>query len=169
MAGVTFDPASGTYSSYQAKTTSRAPLTQHTYTYQEGRAKVTEHHYELPKGQHSNLVGSFSYRTPSAKTGQLKARLAQESRKMKEQQVRDRREGKVNHKKRARIKCRMRYLQNELNNEIAKSPITRVVVHERDDEGEDTSGSMEAQAYNLMLDSAGQTDGGGETDSGEQA
>ena len=158
MAGVSFDAASGTYSTYAAKTPSRTPLTQQTYIYREGPAKVTEHHYELPKGQHTNLVGSFSYRTPSAKTGQLKARLAQESRKMKAQEIKDKKAGKVNHQKRARIKCRMKYLQDQLNAEIAKSPITRVVVRERDDEsGEDTSRSLEAQAYNLLLSSRNDT------------
>lgn len=156
MAGTMIGSAAG---GYAAQTANRTVLTQATYTYREGNAKVTEHHYELPKGVHSNLVGSFSYRTVSPKAGQLKARIASESRKLKEQIVKDRQSGKISHKKRERIRGKMKYLQNQLNAEMAAAPITRVVVHERDDEeSRDTSGSMEAMAYDLLLSSSG--DGG---------
>ncbi|MBD5558974.1 MAG: hypothetical protein HDQ87_01240 [Clostridia bacterium] len=148
MAGINLGPGTGGYASQASKSI----LTQHTYTYQEGRAKVTEHHYELPKGQHTNLVGSFSYRSVSPKAGQLKARIAMESRKLKAQEVKDRKTGKINHKKRERIKGKLKYLQNQLNAEIASSPITRIVVHERDDE-EETSDSLESKAYDLLLSS----------------
>lgn len=151
MAGTTIGYAADTY----AAQTKRAVLTQQTYTYREGPARVTEHHYELPKGQHSNLIGSYSYRTVSAKAGQLKARIAQEARKLKAQTVADRKNGKVNHRKRERIKCRMKYLQDQLNREIAASPITKVVVREREDDETESSGSMEARAFDLLLSSRG--------------
>lgn len=159
MAGTTVDSA----------VASRALMAHRTYTYTEGQAKVTEHHYELPKGQHSNLVGSFSYRTVSQKAGQLKARLAQESQKLKRQEVSDRKEGRISGKKRARIRGKIRYLQNELNAEIARSPITRVVVHERDDSEEpDVSGSLEAQGYDLLLSSRPEADAAGTETGGQE-
>lgn len=156
MTGTTIDSGAGTYAAQTAK---RAVLTQQTYTYREGKAKVTEHHYELPKGVHSNLVGSFSYRTVSPKAGQLKARIASESRKLKAQVVKDRKSGKISHKKRERIRCKMKYLQDQLNAEMAAAPVTRVVVHERDDGDEaDAAGSTEAVAYDLLLSSRGDGD-----------
>lgn len=162
MSSTTIDSAAGAYA---AQTARRSVLTQQTYTYREGKARVTEHHYELPKGVHSNLVGSFSYRTVSPKAGQIKARIASESRKLKAQVLKDRKAGKVDHKKRERIRCKMKYLQDQLNAEVASSPITRVVVHEKDDDQDrDISGSMEAMAYDLLLSSRGES-----TESGTEA
>lgn len=119
-------------------------------TYQAGPAKVTELHYDLPKGKHSNLVGSFSYRTVSPKAGQLKGRIAMEEKKLRDQTVKDRKKGKVSHKKRARIRCKIKYLQGQLCHEINSSPITRVCVHERDDDGPRVSADA---AYDVQLSS----------------
>lgn len=151
MAGIITGTAA---SAYSAETARSVALSHQTYSYQEGRARVTEHHYELPKGQSGNLAGSYSYRTVSAKAGQLKARIAGENRRLRAQILSDRRSGAVNHAKRARIKCRMKYLQDQLNNEIAASPVTKVVVHEKDDR-KGAGSSMEAQTYELLLSSCG--------------
>lgn len=119
--------------------------------YQQGPAKVTELHYELPKGKHSNLVGSFSYRTVSPKAGQLKGRIAMEEKKLRDQTIKDRKKGKISHKKRAKIRCKIKYLQGQLCHEINSSPITRVCVHERDDDKSTATSSSSDAAYEVML------------------
>lgn len=108
-----------------------------TYTrieYQQGPAKVTEHHYTLPKGQNSNLVGTFSYRQPSAKAGRLKAQLAVQKRKLKDLESREKATQTLQPKKKSVLRGRIKYLESELCREVASQPVTRVVVHEKGDD-----------------------------------
>lgn len=102
--------------------------------YQCGPKKVTEHHYTLPKGKHSNLVGSFSYSQPSLKAGQLKSQIAVQKRKLQELETREKATQKLHPKKKNMLRGKIRYLESELCREVASLPVTRVCVHEQDDD-----------------------------------
>lgn len=102
--------------------------------YQCGPKKVTEHHYTLPKGKHTNLVGSFSYQQPSVKAGRLKAQIAAQKRKLQNLETHEKATQTLHPKKKKMLRGKIRYLENELCREVASLPVTRVVVHERDDD-----------------------------------
>lgn len=100
--------------------------------YREGRKTVTEYNYDLPKGQHSNLVGSFQYTVPTQKSGQLRAKVEIQKRKLQTLQARENITGKRNPKKKKALRCSIRYLENQLANEVASQPVVKVNVHEKD-------------------------------------
>lgn len=109
----------------------------HVYTpisYREGTKTIIEHNYELPKGQHSNLVGSWSYRPQSTKAGQLRATLQAKKRRLHDLQIRETAMRGLQPKKRRRLQCEIRYLENELAREMARIPEIRVNVREREND-----------------------------------
>lgn len=103
-------------------------------TYQCGPKKVTEYSYELPKGKHSNLIGSFSYTQPSAKAGRLKGQLAAQKMKLQKLEAKERTTLTAQPKKKQRLRAKIRYLENELCREVASLPVTHVSVREMEDD-----------------------------------
>lgn len=99
--------------------------------YSVGRTRVTEYNYVLPKGKHSNLVGSFSYSPPSAKSGNLKAQIS--SMKGKLQRLKYSKDGNTPAKRRW-LENKIRQLQSQLCAEVEAQGIVRVNVYEEDDE-----------------------------------
>lgn len=104
-----------------------------TTTYQCGSRTVVEHNYALPKGQHSNLVGSFSYRQPSLKAGRLKAQVAVQKRKLQELEAEERTSLTRLPKKKAVVRAKIRYLEDQLIREMASLTEVHVNVSELDD------------------------------------
>ena len=98
-------------------------------TYRQGRTQVTEHDYHLPKGKHTNLLGSYSYSPPSLKSGTLRAQLRATRRQMEQLQRGSQPAGNYFRKKRA-LQCKMKYLETQLCAAVAAQGIVRVNVHE---------------------------------------
>lgn len=102
-------------------------------TYKEGTSRVTEFRYDVPKGTASNLVGSFSYRIPSLKEGQLKAKIAAAERKLKDIQIKEAAGLGQQPKRKKALACSLRYLRNQLTHEVNRAPVVRVSVQESGD------------------------------------
>lgn len=100
-------------------------------TYRKNGAQVTELNYYLPKGKHSNLIGSYSYSPPSLKSGKLQAQIRATKRQMEQLRRGDRSAGEY-FKKRQALQCKMKYLETKLSAEIGAQGVVRVNVHERE-------------------------------------
>lgn len=152
-------PGSGMYASLIAGRTqpgnnvpkmekSAARPVSHSFSYREGKAEVHEIHYEVEKGTNSNLIGSYSYRTESMKAGRLKTRIAVEKGKLRDAETKTAKKTKGGARERDKIKGRVKKLERQLSDEIASSPVTRVVVHEKMEEK-----GAEEKSYDLRLSS----------------
>lgn len=146
------------------KTASAVSPVSHSFSYKEGKANVHEVHYEVEKGQNSNLVGSYSYKTESAKAGRLKTQLAMEKSKLRDVETKAPKNSKAAAKERGKIKNRVKKLQDQLKNEIDSSPVTRVVVHEKTEKAD-----TEDLGYDLELSSAAQNSADTAEDTAEEA
>lgn len=104
-----------------------------TVTTERNGRKVIEHNYTLPKGAHSNLVGSYSYTATNAKVGRLKGRISMERSKLKRLES----QNKLNLKKKRSIQCKIKYLECQLNKEMSLLPLTKVNVYEKEDDKEE--------------------------------
>jgi len=101
-------------------------------TYMQGRTRVTEFNYALPKGKHANLLGSFSYSPPSNKAGILKARINSAKRQLQQLQREMQAQGSHYQKKQALL-CKIKYLEHQLCVEISAQGVVRVNVSEMED------------------------------------